>query len=326
VNELLAILQELGILVIVGSTGTGKTTLAKLTATKCVGPWFWVSFAAHDPHEYGHALQSLAILLEQKPEASSIVLDDVNLSPEHSRQLEDYFAGLLYTILRRKGHLVITGQKELPQRLSRHLGLLQKSTQVAPALTKEEIADLAVQLGCQSKEDAQAWAVITLIHTSGHVQLVHAQVKDLARQGSTPDALAMMGDNNLPSDVRLFAATRLMSDLDSGVDRLFNAQVWIVSWLGQSKMFWNYDVANYFASHLARVWKKQCAFRAALRNPRLTVPEIERECDSKDEGIAKAARILLAVANAVTIQLSDEFRRQLQALASIESVNPYRFA
>ena len=143
---------------------------------------------------------------------------------------------------------------------------------------------------------------------------------------TTPDVLALLGDHKLPNDLRLLAATRLSNDLDAGVDRMFNAQVWIVDWLGQSKMFWKYDVANHFASCLARVWKKQCSFKATLRNPRLTVPEIERECDSKDEGIAKAAKILLAAANAVTIQLSDEMRRQVQALATSETVSPYRFA
>jgi hypothetical protein len=143
---------------------------------------------------------------------------------------------------------------------------------------------------------------------------------------STPDAINMMGDSRLPSDARLLAAARLLNDTDAGVDRMFNAQIWIVGYLGQSKMFWNYDAANHFASHLASVWKRQCAFRATLRNPRLTVPEIERECDSTYDGIAKAARILLAAANAVTMQMSDDARKQLQTLASHESLNPYRFA
>ncbi len=143
---------------------------------------------------------------------------------------------------------------------------------------------------------------------------------------STAEAVAMMGDAKLAGDMRLLAATRLMSDLDSGVERVFNAQVWLVIWLGQSRMRWSHDVANHFAPYLAGAWKKQCAFKAALRTPGLTVPEIERECDSKEEGIVKAAKILLAAANAVNIPLSVETRRQLQALGSTEMVNPYRFA
>jgi tetratricopeptide (TPR) repeat protein/energy-coupling factor transporter ATP-binding protein EcfA2 len=216
VNELVATLQELGVLVLVGSTGTGKTTLAKLIATRCGGSWRWVSFSTVEPEQYAYAFRSLAILLENEPEANSILLDDINLSPEHSRQLEDYFAGVLYTILQRKGRLIITGQKELPRRLSQHIGLQEKSTQVAPALIYEEIADLAVQLGCQSREDARAWAAITLIHTSGHVQLVHAQMKNLVRQGwpkpSTDDVLKQ------PVDVRraLSEARMLLKELPEG--------------------------------------------------------------------------------------------------------------
>lgn len=216
VTELVATLQEFGVLVLVGSTGTGKTTLAKLTAVNCGGTWRWISFTAVAPQQYAVAFRSLAVLLDQTPGANCILLDDVNLLPEHSRQLEDYLAGVLYTILQRKGRLIITGQKALPQRLSQHLGLNEKSTQVAPALTHHEITDFAIQLGCQSKENAQAWAAITFIHTSGHVQLVHAQMKHLVRQGwpmpSTDDALQQ------PTDVgqALSEARMLLQALPDG--------------------------------------------------------------------------------------------------------------
>jgi hypothetical protein len=183
VDEFVGILQVHGVLVLVGSTGTGKTTLAKLTAGRCGGEWRWISFSTVDSADYARAFRSLAVLLERDPEANSILLDDVNLLPRHSRQLEDYLAGVLYTIIQRKGRLVITSQKTLPHRLSQHLRLAETSTRVAPAMTHEEITDLAVQLGCQSRDNARAWAAITLVHTSGHVQLVHAQMKNLVRQG-----------------------------------------------------------------------------------------------------------------------------------------------
>lgn len=198
VNELLTALQELGFLVLVGSAGTGKTTLAKLTAAKCGGSWLWINFSTVEAQQYPYALRSLALLLERDTEANSILLDDVHLPPQLSRQLEDYIAGILYTILQRKGRLVVTSQKPLPHRLSKHLGLQERSTQVAPALAPEEIADLAVQLGCPSHDNARAWAAITLVHTSGHVQLVHAQMKNLVRQGwphpSTDDVIKQSTD------------------------------------------------------------------------------------------------------------------------------------
>lgn len=45
VGGMLDVVRSLGVLVLIGSTGTGKTTLAKLTANKCGGSWIWMSFA-----------------------------------------------------------------------------------------------------------------------------------------------------------------------------------------------------------------------------------------------------------------------------------------
>jgi hypothetical protein len=117
-----------------------------------------------------------------------------------------------------------------------------------------------------------------------------------------------------------------MSDPDAGADMMLNAQVWVVGWVGQSKMFWNYDLGIHLASVIALAWKRQCKFRASLRSPRLTAPEIERECEGNAEGIAKAARILLTAENAVTIRMNDDLRKNLQSVASAKVVNPYSFA
>jgi hypothetical protein len=143
---------------------------------------------------------------------------------------------------------------------------------------------------------------------------------------SAQDALAIMGNETESSDMRVLAAARLMSGSDTGVDRMFNAQVWVVGWVGQSKMFWNYDLGIHLASVIALAWKRQCEFKASLRSPRLSAPEIERECEGNAEGIAKAAKILLAAENAVTIRMNDDLRKHLQAVASAKVVNPYRFA
>lgn len=142
----------------------------------------------------------------------------------------------------------------------------------------------------------------------------------------TTEAIAVMRDSRLTSDMQFLAVTRLMSDPNSDIDRLFNAQVLIVGWIVQRNTFWSYELGSHISSTISRVWKERCEFRADLRNSRLTVPEIQRECDSMPEGLAKAARILMAAANAVTIQMSDELRRDIQAAASAGLVNPYRFA
>ncbi len=182
-GRLLDLLKKFGVLVLTGSTGMGKTTLAKLIAEKSGRNWKWVTFSNVGALEYGHEFKALAALVEQREGSDCLILDDVNLLPEHSRQLEEYFAGILYTILQRKGYLILTSQKELSVRLAQSINLKEESTQAVPVLTYSEIADFAVQLGCQDGNDAKAWAAITLIHTSGHAQLVHAQMKNLMQMG-----------------------------------------------------------------------------------------------------------------------------------------------
>jgi tetratricopeptide (TPR) repeat protein len=180
VADLVTRLKDTGVLFLTGSTGMGKTTLAKLTAKNDGSYWCWLNLSSRDSAQLSEILRQLAVLIERKRIPVNVVLDDLDLSPAHSRQYEDYLGGLLYTVLGRSGRIIITGQKPLPERVSHLLGLDLKSVYSMPPFDGDEIAGLALQLGCLDEKVAQNWAKVILLHTKGHPQLVHARLLHLA--------------------------------------------------------------------------------------------------------------------------------------------------
>jgi len=181
VVRLTGILQRHGMLALTGSTGTGKTTVAKLVAQTSGGAWIWVNLTGKDAAQCGFILLQLGKLLEQEAGLCRVILDDFALTPSAARQVEDYLGGLVYTIIQRNGSLILTSQRDVPQRLSSHVGVTSECSQKVPGFAEDELFEFALQLGCPTEEDARLWARITLIHTSGHPQLVHAHFRNLAR-------------------------------------------------------------------------------------------------------------------------------------------------
>jgi hypothetical protein len=143
---------------------------------------------------------------------------------------------------------------------------------------------------------------------------------------SVSEAVMTMVSEASTAEVRMLAATRVMSDADCSVDARFNAHVWIVCWVAGYEWPWRHELGLQLASFIAEMWMNEVRNRFRLRNPKITVPGIERACQGSAVGIAKAASILLVAADAVTIRLSGEVAGQLQSVASQSVTDPYRFA
>jgi tetratricopeptide (TPR) repeat protein len=192
VNDLCACLSETCLLVLTGSVGMGKTTLAKLVAMKDGGKWNWLTASSHNPMQLSGILRHLAIFIERENTPINIVLDDLDLSPASTRQYEDYFGGLLYTLFARGGRIIITSRNSLTERLSHILGLNTKCFHKVPYFTEEDITDFALRIGCEDQRLARDWAKVILLQTKGHPQLIHARLLNLSGCGwpsLTPDDL-----------------------------------------------------------------------------------------------------------------------------------------
>ena len=171
-------LQLEGLTVIQGGTGMGKTTLAKLTANAINGSWFWINFTKREPSQVVQLLQQLAIAISNQSSKINIVLDDLNLQPRQLRQYEEILGIVVYRVLEYGAKLSITSQHDLPNDVIRRLGVSPSVVIHIPRFTVHEIEQFAQQLGCHA-DQAEAWAKLIQLHTSGHPRLVHARLTRL---------------------------------------------------------------------------------------------------------------------------------------------------
>src|SRR4030095_10188729 len=106
-----------GLLVLKGSTGMGKSTLAALIAHADTQEWTWLRMRGQEPDQIREMLYQAALIHpEQSPEVR-VVLDDLNFG-YHTAKYEDASAGVLYAILSRGGQVIMTTQGNLPSRVT----------------------------------------------------------------------------------------------------------------------------------------------------------------------------------------------------------------
>ena len=177
-------LQSEGIVVIQGGVNKGKTTLAKLTANAIDGDWYWLNFTEIDPSSRDLAFQvvqqlkQLAILISNQSSQANVVLDNLNLQPQHLQMYEDDLGVVVYRILERDAKLLITSRHEPPNNLIRRLGVSSSVTINVPNFTESEIEQFAEEMGCPTN-DVKNWATLIQAHTGGHPRLVDARLTRL---------------------------------------------------------------------------------------------------------------------------------------------------
>ena len=177
-------LQSEGIAVIQGGVDNGKTTLAKLTANAIDGDWYWLNFTERDPSSRDLAFQvvqqlrQLAILISNQSSQANVVLDNLNLQPQHLQMYEDDLGVVVYRVLERGAKLLITSEHKPPNNLIRRLGVSSSVTINVPNFTESEIEQFAQQMGCPTN-DVKNWATLIQAHTGGHPRLAYARLTRL---------------------------------------------------------------------------------------------------------------------------------------------------
>ncbi len=180
VTDCLDVLDRTGFIVLSGSMGMGKTTLAKLLAEEA-GDWLWVNLSAIPREGISYVLRSLGEVLDGDSNLCNVLLDDVDLAPDACRDYEASLGGLMMSLYERKGRVIITSQREPSQRLQRALSLSDENVRSVPALDEGEIASLIASYNFSKGAAATArLAKVVCLQTSGHPQLVLASIKNYA--------------------------------------------------------------------------------------------------------------------------------------------------
>ncbi len=187
-TDILTKLQSDGIVVIHGGAGKGKTTLAKSIANTMNGNWFWLNFTNIEPLSTDSSLQvsqqlkQLAFAIHNESSQVNVVIDDLNLQPQHLQMYEDDLGLVVHRVFERDAKLLITSQHKPPNSLIRSLRVSKAIVVDVPNFTEPEIKQFASEMECPP-DDAETWTALIQAYTVGHPTLVHAWLVRLREEG-----------------------------------------------------------------------------------------------------------------------------------------------
>lgn len=184
VTHLSDILRRRGALIIRGSTGIGKTSVARLVTDKISGNWAWAGFRGRDGAQVAYELRQAASELTSLNSPLQIVLDDLDL--EAVSRFEREFLLFAFSVVDSRGLLLVTGPNACPPLLLQKLWLQDECNQELPYLDEQEIKEIIVNHGAPHVEQMEQLSRFILVTTGGHPQLAHARVRNLQRQNWPP--------------------------------------------------------------------------------------------------------------------------------------------
>jgi tetratricopeptide (TPR) repeat protein len=175
----LTTLRRSQMLVLFGTTGSGKSTQGNLVARCFSEPWSRITFPKRTRVELGILLRMLVKRFDSDASMRNVLFDDVDLSGPEGVIVVRSLAAASLAIKARDGRVIITSQKPLPSLFFLELGADQDCQTVLPYLSQPEISDLCRLWSCPDEDLAQRWGRVIFFQTSGHPQLVRARLMRL---------------------------------------------------------------------------------------------------------------------------------------------------
>ena len=154
VTKVLDVISAFGGVVIKGSSGMGKSTLAKLAATAASGQWIWADFQGIDSSNVPHMVRLFANYFVQSRSAYNLALDNLDFDVSDLAHIDNSLAAVLRSVRSRGGKFIITTQRDLQGDLLQKISLTNASVFDVPYFTDVEIQEFCHILGCSKTETA----------------------------------------------------------------------------------------------------------------------------------------------------------------------------
>jgi len=135
-------------MVLAGSAGKGKTTLAKLVAFTALKDCLWIDLSGRESPFTEAALAALALILEDRARPSLVVIDDFLIEPNSTQGVWTSFA-MLQRACRSSGSQLLITSKGIPrERLDARLISAGANVQQIENLSSAEVKEFLEKLGC----------------------------------------------------------------------------------------------------------------------------------------------------------------------------------
>ena len=128
--------------------------------------------------------------------------------------------------------------------------------------------------------------------------------------GDYNNALTVMYTPDQKVEKLLAASIRIIHNAETSLEDLLFAHTYISSSFINSP--WEDFVVKDLGVLLSAQWLEKIEFRAKLKTPMLTVPQIEKACKSSETGKKKIGQILLAVHPAVSVRVAPDILQQFR--------------
>ncbi|WP_139481246.1 hypothetical protein [Bradyrhizobium ivorense] len=208
-NEVIGRLRTHGTAIITGSSGRGKTVIARLALRELSNDIRIVDMRNASPSESIIQLRQAAREFPGiRPRA--VLLDDVNEIDDPG--VNDAFARLLSIIRRSDAVCIITAYNQPSGRTLTQAGLDHGACLAVPDLSIDEVKEMAVAAG----GDAESTQTLYLAGAFGHPQLVNALISGLRARAWPKDELERLREFERSDDVeaeRVVARRQLVAAL-----------------------------------------------------------------------------------------------------------------
>ena len=202
-SQVANVLENLGVVFLVGSSGLGKSILSRTVAVARAGNFFTVNFRstyANEPHQYHNMVkencQRLDMLFARiggLPSAA-VILEDLNCIDDPSVTLS--LARVIESLRRRNRYVFITCYRAPSVPMLNNIGLDQNCIVDCPYFSEEEVQALI----SENKGDADKWGRVAYTVGRAHPQLTHAFVSGMALRGWPIEEIDDIIDKGLSSE------------------------------------------------------------------------------------------------------------------------------